>query len=321
MFEVMDTQVIPIAATAVGFTAGIIGERKAIERAASERQTLVEAWSLEDEQPVTAQPNRLGQLTGRVGRYVTAVTVSAGLAAGLTAEAWLPIEESASQQRPPALEVVVDHSGATALPLSGKPSLGEINQVVGQLQGIHNVSAEAWVASSSRVKDIALNKVAGEPAFGDAPLEQAMQSALDRAGFAVSNHQGAEHSAGVIAITNGNEVGAPQAVAQEAKAKGGVPVFVVNVEGNRSSAIPGLQRIAQLTNGKYWGANAANLNSVAENVDKTISATQHEVGAKPVVADGAQTFLRFLSALSWLGVGVAFAKRRKTPFERNLRGE
>jgi hypothetical protein len=320
MYEVLDTQFIPVAATAAGLAAGAWADRKAINRAAEERQALAEVWSLDDEQPeATPRTNRIR----RAGRYVTALAVSAGLAAGLSAEAWVPLHEHADQQTPPALEVVVDHSGATALSLNGnQPVDSEINSVVKQLGGIEDVNAEAWLAGSGEAKPMTLEQATRAPAFGDAPLEQAMQSALGRAGFAAAKRQSpGQHDASVVVITNGNNIGQPRAVAKEAKLKGNAPVFVVNVEGTDGKTAQDLQKIAEQTHGKYWDVRQDNLNSVAGDVKKTITASQHQPEAKPAVTDGTRTMLRVLSILSLIGVGIGYRQRGKSPFNRNMRGE
>lgn len=258
-------QAIPYAATAVGAGVGVAVEAMAQHHVAPLRHRLSDEWG-----PVVDQhtPGRLVRLGGMLIGPLVAVGTLSGLANGVI---WQP--ESTQTDIPPQLEVVVDHSGATAL--NTGTAANEIGKLTSLFATQTKLETNAFVAGNGYVKEVKIKDVSKDVPFGDAPLEQAMQSALDKASLNQSKTTTASHNSGVLVITNGNSMGAPSVVVSEARAAN-VPVFVVNVEAGQADqqTTANLKLVASQTGAKYWDANTHNFNPVAGEIKKTIVSEQ-----------------------------------------------
>lgn len=312
-----------------GYVAGMVADQVAVRRAARQAIPLTETWdlALADDENQTAEPSRTAQAARRTGRVLFAeLALVGGIAAGLNAYAWAP-ESTAVEQAPPTLEIVVDHSGATGLALQGdtKPVVAEVNQVVNEFSGVSNVKAEAIVASSGTQLSMKVDKVVSNQPFGNADMASATSLALSRAAETqpVSADGTLKPNAGVLIITNGNEVGKTQAVVKQATQQYGpasvkTPVFVVNVEGAKAGeqVAHDLQALATQTGAQYWSADKDNLDSVAKAVRSTIISSEVKSAGGPDKAP-----LKLLGGLTVLAAIGSFIRRGNKPFGRGVKGE
>ncbi|HTB48939.1 MAG TPA: hypothetical protein VK712_02555 [Verrucomicrobiae bacterium] len=310
----MTPEIITVAASAASFGAGLAAEHRAVNQAAQKQARLLEAVgpALHEEDVVATMPRR-EQLTRWASRNLLApLALTAALAGGLEAAGW--VSNSLHANQPPALEVVVDRSGATALALDGKPVIGQIDGLVTQLHGLQHVTAQAEVASFGGVSQPEpLKDVKATQATGDAPLGEATGIALGRAGLGAS-----KHDAAVVVLTNGNSIGSPKDIAsQEAKAHESTPIFIVNVEGAGSSATSDLRAIAQETGGRYWDAHNSSVKTIAQDVQSSLSAGHQE---KPVEQPANWTD-RIFGGIALLAAAGYYRRRRSYALGKGPKGE
>jgi hypothetical protein len=304
----MTPEIITVAGTAAGYGIGLIAEHRAVNHAAATQARLLEAAgpALREETAAAAvpRPERLMRWASRTIFAPLALTAAVG--GGLEVSAWTPGNTKTKSLS--ALEVVVDRSGATNLSAHGEPVLGEINDIVDQMQSIKHATAQAEVAQYGGVTKTSLDKVKTVRAVGDAPLASATATALDNAA-----PKGA-----VVVLTYGNSIGTPDAVlSKEAETKSKVPVFVVNVEKAGSSNTAELRTVAHKTGGQYWDASRSNITSVTRDVQKTVSATHQEKPAeKP--ADWTDRIFGGIALAAALGY---FRKRRSYTLGKGPKGE
>lgn len=298
----MSPEFIPYAAAAAGFVAGSVADRIALNNVAEQRMPLSGALSPDVLKSSGIQSRRLGGL---------ALIAPVVLAAGAYLETYAFMPDGTKAGAPSGLEVVVDHSGDTIFEVGGVAPVFEINNLVGQFSE-KNLVTEGIVANSGRVRSMKLAEVKADKPFGDAPLAQATQLALDKAGLQLK-----QRSAGILIITNGNKVGNQEALAAQASAHK-TPVFIVNVESaqkNDPALTAGFKKLTKTSEGKYWDANAVNLNDVAKDVKKTL------VPKETTVPIPNRTPLKVVGAALLLA-GVEFLRKRKdTPTWRNNNGK
>lgn len=252
--------VIPYAAMAGGAAVGYVAELKAAHDIAKRSE------------PISAELGELAKAgveskSRHYGRALRSTLVLGGAALGLmNGLVWQG--EPAEQTTPRHLEVVVDHSGATALN-DGK-AVRETNMVAGLFTEENKIQAGAVLASSGLVREVKIANVDKDVPFGDAPMEQATLLALDKSkayNTTAGNTNEKVENAGVLVLTNGNSVGNSANVIATATASK-TPVFVVNVEAKTSdqATTEELKKIAKETGAKYWGANDENIEDVKDQV-------------------------------------------------------
>jgi hypothetical protein len=304
----MTPEIITVAGATAAYGLGLIAEHRAVSHAAETQARLLEAAGPALRQEATAEPlSRREQLTHWASRNLLApLALTAAVAGGLEASAWTTAKTQTKALS--ALEVVVDRSGATNLSAHGQPVLGEINDIVGQLQGIKHATAQAEVAQYGGVIKTSLDQVKTIRAVGDAPLAAATGTALDNAA-----PKGA-----VVVVTYGNSVGTPDAIlSKEPKAKSKVPVFVVNVEKAGSPHTAELRAVAHATHGQYWDASRSNVSQVTQAVQGAVSATHQE---KPVEQPADWTDRIFGGIALAAAIGY-FRKRRSYTLGKGPKGE
>jgi len=294
----MTPEIITVAGASAAYGIGLIAEHRAVSHAADVQVRLLEAAGPALRQETMAAPlSRREQLTHWASRNLLApLALTAAVAGGLEASAWTT--GTIQTKTLSALEVVVDRSGATNLSAHGQPVVGEINDIVSQLQGIKHATAKAEVAQYGGVAQKNLDQVKTIPAVGDAPLPEATGTALDNAA-----PKGA-----VVVVTYGNSVGTPDAVlSKEPKTKSKVPVFIVNVEKAGSPHTAELRAVAHKTGGQYWDASRSNVTQVTQAVQGAVSATHHE---KPVEQPADWTD-RILGGFA-LAAAIGYYRKRKS---------
>lgn len=314
---------ITVAGSVIGLGVGMAAEQFAIRRSAKNVTALSETWGLEDQEADSTVPeqSRLRAAAQSIGRAVGPLALTACVAGGLNAYAYAP-ENNSVQQAAPTLEVVVDHSGATALALEGTPVVNEINQVVKQFKGIARFKTEAIVAGSGTTTTMKLEKVADVQPFGQSDLASATSLALSRAAQVTPSREGAGYkpNAGVLIITNGNGVGNAKSIAALASQEYAgktvkTPVSVVNVEGGKASpaVTESLKTVAAKTGGKYWSAEQGNLDQVAKAVRAKIESGAIETGGSPDKLP-----LKVLGGLVVAAAVETFRRRETMPFQSQL---
>lgn len=302
----------------VGYAAGQVLDNLAVERAARAHESVNQSWDLALANTNVVLPRAsLAQRTGR--RVVAPLAIVLGVGTGLSADAWMP-NSAPTFSSVPHLELVVDHSGATGLPVNGSPVTGEINTVVNQFSATHKISTEALVATNGTVVPLRVDQVSANRAFGEAKLADATEQALDRTAEVtpVLGDQGEKRDAAILVITNGNPIGQTAQVVAATKQQHNTPIFVVNVEGAGAEAATtqSLEAIAQQTGGQYWDAHQSNLSEVSKAVEKTVVATETDDNN----GNSDKNVLKVLGALLLVGAEEIFRRRRGMPYDRNAQG-
>lgn len=200
--------------------------------------------------------------------------------------------------QPPHLEIVVDHSGATGL--GDRKPLNQINTLASKfVQGAPD--SQAVVARAGEVRILTPAEVAKDIPFGDAPLEQAYQTATDNNNRlrVAAFDDFKKKSIGTLVLTYGNSIGNPATIIETAKAQGS-PVYVVNVTSaakGQANTKP-LQEIAEKTDGKYWDGTTADPNDVLKTVtDGLVSRSAPEVKKNTDVPGRVKSVLPFILAV------------------------
>lgn len=284
----MSPEIISQVAAVTGYGIGLAMEQRALQNAQRNAEKLqLEAATAaiqESEQAAPEQPSRFRQWVGRSALAPLALTAAG--AAGLVTYAYKQEAETIVPPTQPGLEMVVDHSGATNLTLGSTPAVDEINSLTRRFTD-EDVKAEALVASNGKVQSTPVEKIGQLPPFGDAPMEQATNLAIDKA---TANAIEGQNS--VLAITNGNSLGDVNDLSRKAQ-RAGTPVFVVNVEeANKTSGElkADLKQLANKTGGEYWDANEKNLDEVSDDVQATLVAEEAETNSPsrlPIIEFGA----------------------------------
>lgn len=279
---------------ATGAIGGAIADIYAGKQIVAERQRLVEEYGTD---VVKDSGNSIFRRIGPVAIY-------GAVALGVLGASWAP--ESAATASRPQLEVVVDHSGATAL---GSPSTVEkINAIAAQFEG-DEYDSQAVVSRSGEVRVINISDVRQDVAFGDALLDQALLTALDNTQRARESEAGtgaSDKKAATLVVTNGNKIGNPEAIAAKAKAAGTI-VNIVNVEQDAPSKATSdeLKAIAAQTHGIYWDSAAADPSKIREKIVSELSSEK-----KPT-KQPANWPKRVLGTLPLLGLPLIYRWRRR----------
>jgi len=309
------TQYIPEVVGLASYAFGVKVDNIANRKANADRQALIEEWGLDKAQ---SEPSRIERSVRTFDKYASYVALSLGVTAFLTTAIFVPIKES-KDIKPAAIEVVVDHSGATGLKIGdAKPLAPEIDQIANDFVSNSHIVSNAFVASFSSVTETNVSKVDSMTPSGDAPLDTALENALNVTGL---DEQGKKtKSAAVVVITNGNYIGSPSAVISESKAQGYTPVYVVNVEGAQATSSQYISDYKQIVSGTkakhaYWNANSQNINTVAAEVENTLTPAVHEQSKSNPNQD-----LFIIGALfSGLAFVQAFRSRRRGVVQSNNR--
>ncbi|HUP26763.1 MAG TPA: hypothetical protein VM124_03920 [Candidatus Limnocylindrales bacterium] len=293
----------PAIGAAAGIAGGAAADIYAARAIAGERASLNETWGNVVDAPRTGL------------RAIGPMAITGFFAVGILGAAWAPEATPAAPRS--QLEVVIDHSGATAI---GEPSAAaKINAVAESFAGAKFVT-EAVVARSGEVRIIKTGDVSHDAPFGDAPLDQAVQTALDNVQRA--REQGKlkpqEKTAGAVVVTNGNTIGDVTAVIARAKSAG-TSVNIVNVEERSTDATTSeLQRVTAETGGTYWNSADADPAKIYDKIAPTVTPGQTQE-KRPTSWPK-----RILGSLPLIALPVMWRWRRNmaaTPAGINLQGE
>lgn len=304
MIEVVT--LLPEIGVAAGAVSGALADMYAGRQIAAERQRLVEEHGSEV----------IHDSGNSVFRRIGPLAIYGAVALGVLGATWAP-DVPATVHRP-QLELVIDHSGATAL---GSPStLEKINGIANQFVD-RKIDSEAVVSRSGEVRIVKTSDVSKDFAFGDALLDQALQTALDntqRARDAEAGTVASDKKAAIVVVTNGNSIGEPEGVVAKAKAAGTV-INIVNVEPDASNKVPSskatsdkLKAIVTQTSGTYWDSANADPTKIREKIVSTLHSDKKPL-KKPV-----NWPKRALGSLPLLGLPVMYSWRRRMSV--NLKG-
>lgn len=312
----MSPEVTIEAAAAVGYAVGIVADQIAVRLAARTETAALPVW----EQAADAAEADHGSRLQRVGSFVanrvlapTAIVL--GAAAGIEAIAWS--DSTVQDPSQPTIELLVDHSGATAYNLQHKPVIKQINTIASQFDNATG-TIKATTASAGEFREMSIADVANDQATGPAPLPDALTNVLSHLSSsdgATATTKAGERS--VVVITNGNAIGNPKAIAKAAQAAY-THVYVVNVEAKQQQkpeVTADLMAVATQTKGQYWEAAQANVAALAKQVESTVSPGQrHE--AMPY-----RGLLTGLGAVATLGAAGFWMRRKSYTFGRGVKGE
>lgn len=255
----------------------------------------------------------------RIGRFVTRpLPLVAAATAGLNVYAYAP---HAQETIAPNLEVVVDHSGGTAIAEKNQePAANKINMVVKLLDDSERFAGKAIVAQSGQETPMRLTSVLANEPFGAARMDVALSQALS----AATNEQSAQldvrgrPSSAVVVLTDGAAIGKPDVVKGAAQQKVGAfevatPVFVINSDAKVDPSIKkDLQTIAKDTGGKYWDINTK------DNIPAHI-ADQLSDGTNPEEQKPSKLVEKSLGGVLLLGLVSLGLKRREYLVARGLK--
>lgn len=324
----IDANELAIASGAATYVVGLGADYLATKRAASETEAPVGLYDeLFLDETVSQQTAGHASLAQNVGKYAARhlLPLSLGLAAGLNVYAWTPDTQPVKEIQP-TVELVVDHSGATAFEASDKKTLvSKVDAVVGQFVDNKSFKTQAIVASSGNEVLMNTTNVASSEPFGPADLGAATGLALNTAGEVQSKHidRSGKPSAAVLVVTNGNDIGTPKGVLGESTQKIGAtrvntPVFVFNVaEKTNPVTEKNLRAIAKNTNATYWNGASKDLKEIPTVVEKKLAnskATEQQANQQSKLAP------KILGGVALLGVGAAYLSRRQRLFGRGLDG-
>jgi hypothetical protein len=276
-----------------------------IQQRVSERYAIAENWSAS----VFGLPERPG-ITRRIGMAASAgvalIGIPIGYAIGQTWE-----DAPSTKTQPAALNIVVDHSGATST--GENPVIDSINEAVEQF-ATQDIESKAIVASGGNVAVVEVEDVAAKPASGDAPLAQALQLAIDTS---AGLHKkaiwvGKQPITGTVVLTNGNSIGDSEIVTTNA---GGEPIFVINIENSAKNpgVSEGLKAIAENTGGQYWDIEATADEDVTKEISDAIVDARTEDDGAPI------DWAKRICATALLGLFVPAYKRTKRESLANIK--
>ena len=310
----MSPELVVGIASGVGFASGIALEELAINRVARNFKGFLEANQLALERAPTERVS----LPQRLGRAIIApLALTTAIAGGLEAYAnYAPNLKPVTQ---PDLVLAVDHSGATDKLLGSKPLVESIDSFA-QLVAGNKRSSTAFVAGSNTVKTVPVAELPKNQPFGDAPLHQALQNALDQANRNTQPIKGQTTITpnSIVFITNGNLPTSGAPLIDQANRQG-TPVNVINVEQldklDKRTLI-GLQQLAKRTHGTYWNANENNLKNISRAVQTEFQTPPAQRAPIPH-----RLLLNLLAAATVVSVGRQFISRSNNTTGRRPKGE
>ncbi len=203
----------------------------------------------------------------RVGALALTPIVFAGASLGLlNNEVWEPNDIEAQS---PKLGIVVDHSGATEM--GDQPAIGSINLLTASFDNPNEVEATAYVAGSGAVETAQPTEVGEDEPFGNAPLADGFNQAVDKIEETRRKEIGNQSASGVLVITNGNTFGNNADILARTEAEN-IPVFVANVEGETTnpSSVEGFKEVTKQTNGEYFDVEEANVEEMVDQISDSL---------------------------------------------------
>ena len=257
---------LPYVAAAAGLAAGTVLESRMQARIAEQRAPIISDYEgLLADESVSRREQTKRNLTGPLA----AAGLAVGLANGLV---WQ--HEAPERFDAPRVELVVDYSGATGVIRNNERPADTTNDIVSLFAERDNddFAVQAFVARGGSVAVKEPEEVPTLSPFGDAPIEQALTSALDK--VAIDNQAAAEteqeSGSAVVVITHGNSVGGAQAIAARAGQDGlNTPIYFVNVEENiNESTQASLEEIAEATGGEFWDADEMVLENISDVIQE-----------------------------------------------------
>jgi hypothetical protein len=298
------------------YVAGLGLDHLAVKRATVDKAPLVDAWALDETQTVSFKPTKREEIARKFNKFTPGVALALGLTASSAVAAFAPLESASI--KPASIEVVVDHSGATGLSIDGSaPVLPTINKLASAFVSSHVINSEAFVASFNSVTEAKVSNVNSMTVSGYAPLEAALSNAFERTALIKNGNKSKD--AAVVVITNGNTIGSSQAINAESKKQGNTPVYIVNVEGSKTTSpqdVSEFKTISKETHAKFWAANETNVNTVVSEVEKALT-PEHKISQMNPDKD----LLVFGSLISLLIAFKAFTSKRRGLLQRNIEGK
>ena len=319
--ELFNPATVTAAASVVGYAVGYGIERKAVAKAAENQSNYNEYMGYAVDQVEDAHVSRAVRLANGM---LAPLALGAAVAFGLTAYAVTP-EANTTIEKPGMIEVVVDHSGATANIVDGEPIVAKINKIAGQFKD-SEMHVNVVVAKAGEATTVTLDQLDSAQAapFGTANLPQTVREAISRTAAAapIISADSITRNAAVFVITNGNSIGTAKSVIEASEKAYGkdsrTPVFIVNEEGTEASKedLVAFKQIAEETKGAFWNADKDILDTVVEQVQEAIAATQTSGTTKPN-----KWPIGALAVVSFAGLYVAFKRRGQMAFGRGIKGE
>lgn len=302
---------------AVGYAGGLRLDQFASKRAASETKAVLQSLAMVDTVQIPGlSKTKTERFLSGLGHVTPKLAFALGLTAATATAAFYPLETNII--KPATIEVVIDHSGATGLSVGGqKPVLSEINQVASAFTPNNRISSEAFVASFGGVVETQVSKVDSLSPSGYAPLDVAVNEALDQTAV-VKNGDKLKNTA-VVVITNGNTIGSPNVVISQSNKQDKTPVYIVDVEATKGTSIQdasSYRSISTRTGAKYWTANDTNINTVTSEVEQALISEHQQTRNNP------NKVLDIFVALASGLIGVKeYRQRRRGHIQRNLGGK
>ncbi len=220
-----------------------------------------------------------------VAQYAGALLMKNGLpltvaaAAALNVYAWMPDQVPTDEARA-TLEIVVDHSGATTISETNKkPAVETIDSTVKLFADSNLFNAKAVVSSEGEQTPMKLTEVSGKEAFGAANLNAAANLAFNsiKESQAKNIDKSGKPTAGIVVLTNGNDIGNPDSILAKTDQKIGAtsvqtPLFVFNVADKTNNQIEkNLKVIAKKSGGRYWDIKSAKPGTFTQDINKLLA--------------------------------------------------
>lgn len=305
---------LPYIAGSAGYVAGSIMDSRIDARLTREiteqRQPIVDEYArLLPENESGSDHDRKSRVLGSaavIGAFI-------GLTGGLVWQYNAPPE---AEQ--PSVELVIDYSGATGSTSDGEAPVETTNKVVSMFaeRDGDDFDVRAFVARSGDDNEYEPKDVFKLTPFGEAPLERALNSALNQITVTTQETLTEQEDSGsaIVVVTHGNTVGSSTSIAERAQEK--TPVFIVNVEEGISEASQAsLEAVAEATGGEYWNADEDNIVEEVAAVIKDMEPPKQEL-------DPAHGLGERILAGVFAGLGVAklhelIQRRKNEPLTSN----
>lgn len=306
---------------AIGFAAGYLGGSALDKSAARNAHSAVTAalrtyGVVKPVEDTELEDSRVERVLTYFERKSPKLALSLGLTAAMMTAAYYPLGSNVI--KPAAIEVVVDHSGGTKIRVDGQnPVLPEINHVAKAFTSSDRITSTAFVGGSNGVTETKISKIDSIAAYADAPLDVAVNSALDQTALIKNGNK--KRDAAIVVITNGNTIGSTAAVISKSTSQNKTPVYIVNVESSNTTSpenISSYKTIAKDTGAKYWSAESININTITKDVEQTLSPENKPTKINP--NKGLDVFVALAAGL----ISVKeYRQRKRGQIKRNLRGK
>jgi hypothetical protein len=298
---------IVVPGVALGYAAGLATDVISVRKASEN----LGAISVTHEKAVDRlnADDKTSKSRSRVSRFGAPLALTGALLGGSVG--MLFQNPGAKVSSPSSIEIVVDHSGST---LADDTNPG-IDRLVSEFNN-EKFNSTVLIAGSGQVIVSKPKDVSKDGAFGIAPLDQALTTALTQ----IDSNQGSRNANAVLVISDDNAAGSVDSAVSLAKSSE-TPIFTIDVSPVKSQTSTDLRNLAKNTGGRFWhNPSDMDHSKIVSEISSSINSDNRNISKNSSNADIRDISI-ILSSLSLAAFSSLVWNRRFMRFDRNIKGK